>query len=240
MSRPASSCRRTCPTPGTRCSTLAAWAEQRHARGGADVKVRLVKGANLAMERVDAALHGWVQAPYASKAEVDANYKRCVELLCGGATPGLRAGIASHNLFDVAWALLVARDHGVADRIEIEMLQGIATPQARVVRDASGGLRLYSPVVTAKDFDVAISYLFRRLEENTAPENYLHHAFSLLADSPQFDEEVARFRTAVAERHAVYAGVRRAPAEPADADFHNEPDSDPSLLATQRWITTRP
>ena len=217
---------------------LAAWAEQRHARGGADVKVRLVKGANLAMERVDAALHGWVQAPYASKAEVDANYKRCVELLCGGATPGLRAGIASHNLFDVAWALLVARDHGVADRIEIEMLQGIATPQARVVRDASGGLRLYSPVVTAKDFDVAISYLFRRLEENTAPENYLHHAFSLLADSPQFDEEVARFRTAVAERHGVYAGVRRAPAEPADADFSNEPDSDPSLVTTQRWITT--
>ena len=157
--------------------------------------------------------------------------------LPGGATPGLRAGIASHNLFDVAWALLVARDHGVADRIEIEMLQGIATPQARVVRDAIGGLRLYSPVVTAKDFDVAISYLFRRLEENTAPENYLHHAFSLLADSPQFDEEVARFRMAVAERHAVYAGVRRAPAEPADADFNNEPDSDPSLVTTQRWIT---
>ena len=57
-----------------------------------------------------------------------------------GPRRGLRVGIASHNLFDVAWALLVARDHGVAERIEIEMLQGMRPPQARVVRDASGGL----------------------------------------------------------------------------------------------------
>ncbi|MBX9717887.1 MAG: proline dehydrogenase family protein, partial [Microbacteriaceae bacterium] len=38
---------------------LTAWAQQRRANGGAGIKVRVVKGANLAMERVDAALHGW-------------------------------------------------------------------------------------------------------------------------------------------------------------------------------------
>ncbi len=139
---------------------LADWATARHARGGADVKIRLVKGANLAMERVDAVLHGWEQAPYATKAEVDANYKRCVDfLLTSEAATGLRVGVASHNLFDLAWALLLARDRGLEDRIEFEMLQGIATPQARVVRRTGHGLRLYSPIVATRDFDVAISLL---------------------------------------------------------------------------------
>ncbi|MBV9661865.1 MAG: proline dehydrogenase family protein, partial [Acidimicrobiales bacterium] len=38
---------------------LCRWARQRRAGGGAAIKVRIVKGANLAMETVDAELHGW-------------------------------------------------------------------------------------------------------------------------------------------------------------------------------------
>ena len=34
----------------------------RHDDGGGMIKIRLVKGANLAMERVDAVMHGWPQA----------------------------------------------------------------------------------------------------------------------------------------------------------------------------------
>src|SRR6266436_1026038 len=58
---------------------LAAWAMARVERGGAPIKLRIVKGANLAMERIEADLHGWAQAPYAAKLEVDANFKRMVE-----------------------------------------------------------------------------------------------------------------------------------------------------------------
>ena len=44
--------------------SLVQWAVERRARGGAPIKIRVVKGANLAMERIDAALHDWPQAPY--------------------------------------------------------------------------------------------------------------------------------------------------------------------------------
>ena len=37
------------------------WALARRARGGAPIKLRIVKGANLAMERMEAATHGWGQ-----------------------------------------------------------------------------------------------------------------------------------------------------------------------------------
>src|SRR5262249_25450479 len=58
---------------------LTDWALARAARGGAPIKLRIVKGANLAMERIEAHLHDWPQAPYAAKREVDANWKRMVE-----------------------------------------------------------------------------------------------------------------------------------------------------------------
>src|SRR5690606_237584 len=51
---------------------LTEWAQARVADGGAGIKVRVVKGANLAMERVDAAVHGWPCAVLPSKASTDA------------------------------------------------------------------------------------------------------------------------------------------------------------------------
>ena len=53
-----------------------AWARRRVAAGGAPITIRIVKGANMEMERVDASIHGWPQAPFETKALVDANYKR--------------------------------------------------------------------------------------------------------------------------------------------------------------------
>ena len=58
---------------------LARWARARVHAGGAPVKVRIVKGANLAMERVDAALHDWPLATYRTKAETDASYKALMD-----------------------------------------------------------------------------------------------------------------------------------------------------------------
>ncbi len=218
---------------------LSAWAADRHADGGGVVKVRLVKGANLAMEKVDAATHGWHQAPYPSKDDVDASYKKCVDwVLRPEHLRGLRVGVASHNLFDVAWAHLLAAGRGVSASVEMEMLHGIAPAQARAVRDDSGGLRLYTPVVSRRDFDIAISYLFRRLEENTSTENFLRHLWTLEPGSSEFARQADRFRRAVARRREVDTTPRRAagPLPVPSDEFANEPDTDPSLPATQEWL----
>ncbi|HAY86046.1 MAG TPA: 1-pyrroline-5-carboxylate dehydrogenase, partial [Micrococcus luteus] len=55
---------------------LQEWAARRVAAGGAPVKVRVVKGANLPMERMQASLTGWPLATVGSKQEADTNYKR--------------------------------------------------------------------------------------------------------------------------------------------------------------------
>ncbi|MFT7609083.1 MAG: RHH-type proline utilization regulon transcriptional repressor/proline dehydrogenase [Candidatus Aldehydirespiratoraceae bacterium] len=231
---------------------LVEWANDRHAMNGGEVKVRLVKGANLAMERVDAAIHGWAQAPYASKIEADANYKRCLEwLLTPSRMRGVRLGVASHNLFDVAWAHLLATDRGVSHRIQFEMLQGMAPAQALAVRQTTeigptaSPMLLYTPAVAAADFDVSISYLFRRLEETASQDNFLRHLFNLEPGSSAFAAQEQIFRTSLAQRNDVESSPRRTQdrqAPPTSAyrigtPFRNEPETDPTLAANQEWIS---
>ena len=227
---------------------LLAFAAERRARGGADIRVRLVKGANLSMEQVEAELRGWERAPYDTKHETDANYKRCVDTALDPVRlAGARIGLASHNLLDVAWAVELARVRGVSDRLDVEMLQGMAPGPARTVRGETGGLRLYTPVVDPTDFDVAISYLVRRLEEVASPDNFLRSFLAMREEPALFDAEVERFRAAVADRHTVGIEPRRTqdrrdPAVDPSARrvrqaqrFVNEPDTDPALAANRMW-----
>ncbi|GAB3816341.1 proline dehydrogenase family protein [Tessaracoccus terricola] len=217
---------------------LVEFAHRRSEAGQAAIKIRLVKGANLAMEAVEAEVHGCPQAPYDSKADVDANYLRLVErLLRPDATSVLRLGVASHNLFDVAAAHLLAQRRDVTDRLDAEMLQGMAPAEARVVRDDVGSMVLYTPIVAPADFDVAVAYLVRRLEENAQPQNYLHAAFSTATgpDSPMARQET-RFRESLAAAADTPTAPRRTGERPEVGDrFANTPDSDPALAATRAW-----
>ena len=237
---------------------VAAFARRRVDAGGAPVKVRLVKGANLAMEAVDAALHDWPQAPYATKAEVDANYVRLLDhALRPELADALRVGVASHHLYHVALAVELAAARGIEHAMDVEMLQGMAPAQAdAVAADLRGteNLVLYTPVVHAEDFDAAVSYLVRRLEENAGQENYLYAMFS--ADGPA--SYLDRFRASVRERDTVADTPRRTQDRAIEvtseksrsghstseerrssvgpeAGFRNEPDTDPSLPANRDW-----
>ncbi|WP_313362874.1 proline dehydrogenase family protein, partial [Microbacterium sp.] len=177
---------------------LTAWAQDRVIHGGARIKVRLVKGANLAMEHVEATLHGWTPAPYDTKLDTDANYLRCLDwALQPEHTTSVRIGVAGHNLFGIAHAWLLAGERGVRDAVEFEMLLGMAQGQVQAVSREVGPVLLYVPVVAPAEFDVAISYLVRRLEENASSENFLSAAFHLHDDESLFAREVERFLDAL-------------------------------------------
>ncbi|MFC7942207.1 proline dehydrogenase family protein [Microbacterium oxydans] len=177
---------------------LTAWAQDRVAHGGARIKVRLVKGANLAMEHVEARMHGWTPATYDTKLDTDANYLRCLDwALQPEHTAAVKIGVAGHNLFGIAYAWLLAGERGVREAVEFEMLLGMAQGQVRAVSREVGPVLLYVPVVEPAEFDVAISYLVRRLEENASPDNFLSAAFRLGEDESLFVREQDRFLDAL-------------------------------------------
>jgi len=216
---------------------LAAWAGARVAAGGAPVRVRLVKGANLPMERVDAQMHGWPVATWSSKRETDTAYLRLLDqALTPAAVAAVRVGVAGHNLFDVALAVLLARARGLSDGVEIEMLLGMAPAQAEAARREAGGLLLYTPVVARSDADSAIAYLVRRLEEGASPENFLASALRLADDEEAFALEERRFRASLAALDEPVPTSHRTAATPtAVQGFRNASDSDPAVAATRGW-----
>ena len=203
------------------------------------MKIRIVKGANLAMERVEAEQHGWCQAPYATKAEVDASFKKLVSFALSTPFAGaVRVGFASHNLFDLAWAL----DLPERDRLDIEMLEGMAPAQSRTVREQAGEVLLYAPVVRPDDLAASIAYLTRRLDENTSPDNFLRALFTLRPGSAEWHDQRARFEAALASVGSVPVVSRRTQDRSRSVStsgvdrFENCADTDWTQSANRSWI----
>ncbi|MFD5599520.1 proline dehydrogenase family protein [Leucobacter sp. NPDC058333] len=185
---------------------LQEWSAARVARGGAAIKVRVVKGANLPMELVDAAIHGWPSATWSSKQASDTGYKAVLDYaLHPERVRNVRIGVAGHNLFDVALAWLLAQARGAESGVEFEMLLGMATGQAEAVRREVGQLLLYVPVVHPEEFDVAIAYLIRRLEEGASTENFMSAVFELHDRTELFDRERERFLVSLADLEGITA-----------------------------------
>ncbi len=227
--------------------SLTEWARRRHGRTGTGIKIRLVKGANLAMEQVEASLEDWPQAPYYNKIESDANFKRMLAFGCRPENASIvRLGIASHNLFDISYALLLRERRGVAEYTEFEMLEGMANGQALEIRERTGNLVVYTPACYDAEFESAVAYLVRRFDENTQPGSFLGTLFALQEGTPDWEEQSQAFLDACRLAHD--AKLSSAPnrkqnrwretiqTRPADQPFHNEANTDFSLPDNRHWI----
>jgi len=223
---------------------LTEWAIDRVEKGGAPIKVRIVKGANMCMEQHEASAKGWEQAPYYSKVETDANYKRMVMYaLEKKHAKAVNIGIASHNIFDIAFALLLRSENGVEREVSFEMLEGMADHMRRVVHELAGDILLYCAVATKADFQSAIAYLIRRLDENTGIDNFLAHSFGMKKDSPEWMGQVEIFSKSCDMAKDVRALPNRTQNRneppkhlPLDAPFTNEADTDFSLPHNRKWV----
>ncbi|MDG2011855.1 MAG: bifunctional proline dehydrogenase/L-glutamate gamma-semialdehyde dehydrogenase, partial [Pirellulaceae bacterium] len=227
--------------------SLTEWAKRRHGRTGTGIKVRIVKGANLAMEQVEASIEEWAQAPYHSKLESDANYKRMLEFGCRPENAHVvRLGIASHNLFDIAYALLMRERRGVQDHTEFEMLEGMANAQALEIKERAGELVIYTPVCYDAEFESAVAYLVRRFDENTQPGSFLGALFALKEGSPEWDEQKEAFLKACGLAHDSKLSsspnrkqnrvVEKPQPRHADETFQNVPNTDFALPENRDWI----
>jgi len=231
---------------------ITAWAVDRVARGGAPITIRLVKGANLEMERVEASLRGWPLAAFAEKIDTDANFLRMLRYgLEADRIRAVHLGIASHNLFTLAYGLVLADACQALDRVQFEMLEGMASHQRRALFEVARNLLLYGPACRQEDFVSAIGYLVRRLDENTGQDNFLRHAFRLQVDDEAWQKLRRDFLASFERIDALSALPRRTqnrslgigdiPPPPQcrlladDPPFHSAPDTDWSLPHHSAW-----
>tara|TARA_R110002049_G_scaffold2750_8_gene22320 strand:- start:281698 stop:285447 length:3750 start_codon:yes stop_codon:yes gene_type:complete len=225
---------------------LIQWSRQRVRRGGTPLTIRLVKGANMEMERVEASIAGFAQAPFQVKLDTDANYKKMLrELIDAASASEVRVGVASHNLFDVALALVWTARASASENVQMEMLEGMANHQRRAISERGSHMLLYAPACRRDGFLNAIGYLIRRLDENTGPDNFLRHAYRLRPGTDEFEQFVSGFRESLRRSETLDTRPRRnqdrrqPPAQPAPAlhwsKLVNEPDTDWALPHNADW-----
>src|SRR3984893_9898818 len=147
------------------------WARKR----GTRFTVRLVKGAYWDYERIKSKQNGWTIPVFLQKPESDANFEALSRVLLENESI-VTAAFGSHNVRSIAHAQAVADELGIdRSRFEFQLLYGMAGPIKRALVEMGYRVREYCPV---GELLPGMSYLVRRLLENTSNEGFLRAKFS--------------------------------------------------------------
>ncbi|HSV63100.1 MAG TPA: proline dehydrogenase family protein, partial [Chthoniobacterales bacterium] len=142
---------------------------------GTRFTVRLVKGAYWDYEKIKAAQNGWRVPVFLQKPESDANFEVCTRILLENESI-VTSAFGSHNVRSIAHAQAYAEQLGIdKSRIEFQLLYGMAGPIKRALVEMGYRVREYCPV---GELLPGMSYLVRRLLENTSNEGFLKAKFS--------------------------------------------------------------
>jgi RHH-type proline utilization regulon transcriptional repressor/proline dehydrogenase/delta 1-pyrroline-5-carboxylate dehydrogenase len=142
---------------------------------GTRFAVRLVKGAYWDYETAKSRQNGWDCPVYLEKPESDANFEALTRLLLENESV-VTAAFGSHNVRSIAHAQALADELRIdRSRFEFQLLYGMAGPIKRALVDMGYRVREYCPV---GELLPGMSYLVRRLLENTSNEGFLRAKFS--------------------------------------------------------------
>jgi RHH-type transcriptional regulator, proline utilization regulon repressor / proline dehydrogenase / delta 1-pyrroline-5-carboxylate dehydrogenase len=145
---------------------LIEWAKER----GHPLTVRLVKGAYWDQETIHAIQKDWQQPVFNDKTSTDANYEILTRLLLENHDV-LYAAIGSHNVRSQAYAIAIAKELKIPRRrFECQVLYGMGDKLAKAIADQGYRVRVYCPY---GELIPGMSYLIRRLLENTANSSFL-------------------------------------------------------------------
>jgi RHH-type transcriptional regulator, proline utilization regulon repressor / proline dehydrogenase / delta 1-pyrroline-5-carboxylate dehydrogenase len=150
---------------------LIPWVKQR----GKPITVRLVKGAYWDQETIIARQNHWPTPVYNQKSSTDANFERMTQLLLEN-HEHLYAAIGSHNVRSQAHAMAIAQALNIPKQhLEFQVLYGMADSLALALAKQGHRVRVYCPYGALIP---GMSYLIRRLLENTANSSFLRQSLT--------------------------------------------------------------
>jgi RHH-type transcriptional regulator, proline utilization regulon repressor / proline dehydrogenase / delta 1-pyrroline-5-carboxylate dehydrogenase len=145
---------------------LIAWVKER----GQPITVRLVKGAYWDRETIHAHQQGWAVPVFFDKVSTDANYERLTQILLEH-HQYLYAAIGSHNARSLAKAIAIVQTLNIPHRaFEVQCLYGMGDKFTKAIANMGYRVRVYCPF---GELIPGMSYLIRRLLENTANSSFL-------------------------------------------------------------------
>ncbi|HTP05321.1 MAG TPA: proline dehydrogenase family protein [Nitrospirota bacterium] len=195
---------------------LIGWARDRRRK----ISVRLVKGAYWDYEVVVNRQKGWPVPVFLNKEETDLSFERLTRLLLENRDI-VHPAIASHNLRSISHAIALADALNISKQaFEFQMLYGMAEPLRTALRDRGFRMRVYTPL---GELIPGMSYLVRRLLENTSNESFLRRSFS----------QGTSFEDLMQAPHVQKADSRE---ETPNEHFRNEPLLDFSITLNRKHM----
>lgn len=198
------------------------WATKR----GSRITIRLVKGAYWDYEKAIAEQNGFELPVYEHKYESDINYEKLSQILLESHRL-LRPAIASHNIRSLAAAIYYAQSKGINKTdFEFQMLYGMLDPIKDYLVEQGYQCRVYMPY---GELIPGMSYLVRRLLENTANDSFLRQGFldgkdiELLLQDPTSLREA---QSATKQSRLENSGSPRHFVARDDGHFKNSPNTD--------------
>ena len=132
------------------------------------ITIRLVKGAYWDSEFLLSKQKNWPIPVYTKKEETDLNFEKALALLFKE-SKYVKIAIGSHNVRSIACALAYHKNHPEA-QLEFQFLYGMAEGLAQALKQKGYLTRLYC---TMGDLIPGMSYLVRRLLENSANQSFI-------------------------------------------------------------------
>ncbi|PAF47590.1 1-pyrroline-5-carboxylate dehydrogenase [Helicobacter sp. 12S02634-8] len=223
---------------------LHAFSKQRVQSGKPPIKIRFVKGANMESEETIASQKGWALPTFSRKMDTDSNYNKMLNFILEGDNyKYIKIGIASHNIFEIAYAYTRIEEKNAQESFTFEMLEGMSL-QASYELSQMHQLILYAPVCNQEHFNNAIAYLVRRLDENTSEDNFMRYFFNLKVGSKNWEIQKQLFLDSLSNiakldnaTHRVQNRLlpQKGISTYGHKEFHNESDTDFILPQNREW-----
>ncbi len=195
-------------------------------------------------EETIASQRGWALPTFYKKIDTDSNYNKMLDFILEGDNyKYINIGIASHNLFEIAYAYTRISQAGALSSFTFEMLEGMSL-QCSYELSKMHDLILYAPVCDEAHFNNAIAYLVRRLDENTSEDNFMRYFFNLKVNDANWQAQKELFVKSLEGIASLDNSTHRTQDRNNEAkaissyeskEFKNEPDTDFILKANREW-----
>lgn len=219
---------------------LTKWAQERIKANKSPIQITLVKGSYLGMEGINATKNNRPQATYLTKVETDANYKKMVRY--GLTKENLKAchlAIGTHNVFDIAYCMVLCSSLGITSHVTYAMLEGRTIYNRKVLEQLlTGQVSLFPPLYSPDNPSESITYYFQRIHDARSEETYLFHAPTLTSSSKGFEQLADLFSESLDGMDSVSNTIRSTQsflAKPILDLFDNQEKTDLSHSKNRIW-----
>ncbi|MBU4348525.1 bifunctional proline dehydrogenase/L-glutamate gamma-semialdehyde dehydrogenase, partial [Patescibacteria group bacterium] len=180
---------------------LTQWAKERVKKGGEPIKIRIAKGGDLPKEQVFASINAWPSPTFATRAETDANFKKLLNFsLTQENVKAVQIGVATLNIFDISYSLLLSSANNVENSVFYEFLKGKTEHISNALQKFSeNDLIIYCPIIKKDDYVYSINYIIRRLDDATNNENYINNLPKIIPKTIYWEEQVSNFLQSCSE-----------------------------------------